>query len=124
MSNAHGGGMPRPEYVSESLIADTTRCLPNRAPRSRRLGRSALSCRRIPAAARTLRLCVAAFLFCGNAACARSTLQSPPASGRVTVGVTSRGPGVEAMTFTVAIEPAGVEGTVKGDVGVFTADHT
>jgi len=42
----------------------------------------------------------------------------------VTVGVTSRGPGVEAMTFTVVIEPAGVEGTVKGDVGVFTADHT
>ena len=40
----------------------------------------------------------------------------------MTVGVTSRGPGVDTMTFTVAIEPAGVEGSVKGDVGVFTAD--
>ena len=45
-------------------------------------------------------------------------------SGRVTVGVTSRGPGVETMTFTVSIEPAGVEGSVRGDVGVFTADDT
>jgi len=28
------------------------------------------------------------------------------------------------MTFTVAIEPAGLKGSVKGDVGVFTADDT
>jgi hypothetical protein len=42
----------------------------------------------------------------------------------VTVGVTGRGPGVEAMTFTVSIEPAGIEGPVKGDIGVFTADNT
>jgi hypothetical protein len=26
------------------------------------------------------------------------------------------------MTFTVSIEPAGLNGSVKGDVGVFTAD--
>jgi hypothetical protein len=51
-------------------------------------------------------------------------LTSPPASGRVTVGVTSRGPGVETMTFTVSIEPAGVEGSVTGDIGIFTADDT
>ena len=28
------------------------------------------------------------------------------------------------MTFTVSIEPAGVDGSVKGDVGVFTASNT
>jgi hypothetical protein len=28
------------------------------------------------------------------------------------------------MTFTVSIEPAGLNGSVKGDVGVFTADDT
>jgi hypothetical protein len=42
----------------------------------------------------------------------------------VTVGVTSRGAGVETMTFTVSIEPAGVNGSVRGDVGVFTASDT
>jgi hypothetical protein len=64
----------------------------------------------------------ASLLVC--AACAKSTVQSVPTSGRVTVGVTSRGPGVEAMTFTVSIEPAGVEGSVKGDIGIFTSDDT
>jgi hypothetical protein len=39
----------------------------------------------------------------------------------VTVGVTSRGPGVERMTFGVAISPGGIDGTVKGDVDIFTA---
>jgi hypothetical protein len=42
----------------------------------------------------------------------------------VTIGVTSRGPGVDTMTFTVSIEPAGVEGSVRGDVGVYTASDT
>ena len=42
----------------------------------------------------------------------------------MTVGVTSRGPGVETMTFKVSIEPAGVDGAVRGDVGVFTAADT
>jgi hypothetical protein len=67
---------------------------------------------------------VSVFLFCAAAACAKGPIQSTPASGTVTVGVTSRGPGVEALTFTVSIEPAGAEGTVKGDIGIFTADHT
>jgi hypothetical protein len=31
---------------------------------------------------------------------------------------------VETLTFTVSIEPAGLKGFVKGDVGVFTADDT
>ena len=64
----------------------------------------------------------ASLFFC--ASCAKSNVKSVPNSGRVTVGVTSRGPGVEAMTFTVSIDPAGVEGSVKGDIGIFTADDT
>ena len=28
------------------------------------------------------------------------------------------------MTFTVSIEPAGINGAVKGDIGVFTANDT
>ena len=68
-------------------------------------------------------LCLsAALVFC--TACAKSNVKSVPTSGRVTVGVTSRGPGVDAMTFTVSIEPAGVEGSVKGDIGIFTSDDT
>ena len=73
------------------------------------------------AATRTACLCLSASLFC-CAGCAKTTVKSVPTSGRVTVGVTSRGPGVAAMTFTVSIEPAGIEGTVKGDIGIFTAD--
>jgi hypothetical protein len=69
-------------------------------------------------------LCVSASLFFWGSACAKVAPQSRPVTGRVTVGVTSRGPGVETMTFTVSIEPAGVEGSVRGDVGVFTADDT
>ena len=54
-------------------------------------------------------------------ACAKTPPQASPATGSVTVGVTSRGPGVQGMTFGVSIEPAGIAGTVKGDVGIFTA---
>jgi hypothetical protein len=71
---------------------------------------------------RGVHLCLAATLFFCATACAKAAPQSLPESGRVTVGVTSRGPGVETMTFAVSIEPAGVRGSVKGDVGVFTAD--
>ena len=74
--------------------------------------------------ATAVRLCVSASLFFGGTACAKVAPQSRPVSGRVTVGVTSRGPGVDTMTFTVSIEPAGVEGSVRGDVGVFTTDDT
>jgi hypothetical protein len=71
---------------------------------------------------RTVWLCVLASLFFYAAACAKGALQSQPVSGRVTVGVTGRGPGVETMTFTVSIEPGGVDGSVRGDIGVFTTD--
>ena len=76
------------------------------------------------AATRTLHLWVSASVFICGAACAKAAVESLPATGRVTVGVTSRGPGVEMMTFTVSIEPAGVDGSVRGDIGVFTADDT
>jgi hypothetical protein len=72
---------------------------------------------------RGMAVCVSAAFFLGAPACARA-VKSQPASGRVTIGVTSRGPGVDALTFTVSIEPAGVDGSIKGDVGVFTADDT
>jgi hypothetical protein len=72
---------------------------------------------------RGIAVCVSAAFFLSAPACARA-VKSQPASGRVTVGVTSRGPGVEAMTFNVSIEPAGVDGSIKGDIGVFTADNT
>ena len=71
----------------------------------------------------SISITLASLFFCA-AACAKTPPQSSPAAGRVTVGVTSRGPGVETMTFTVSIEPAGVDGSVRGDVGVFTAYDT
>ena len=39
----------------------------------------------------------------------------------MTVGVTSRRPGVGKVVFGVSIEPDGIEGAVNGDVGIFTA---
>lgn len=75
------------------------------------------------AATRTVRLCIATSLLLGATACAKRGPQSLPASGRVTVGVTSRGPGVDTMTFTVSIEPAGLDGAVTAAVGVFTAEN-
>jgi hypothetical protein len=69
-------------------------------------------------------LSICASLAVCAAGCATNNVKSVPTSGRVTVGVTSRGPGVERMTFTVSIEPAGVEGPVKGDIGIFTSDDT
>src|SRR4051812_34417838 len=71
--------------------------------------------------ARLPRRCLSACLLIGAGACAKTPPQALPAMGTVTVGVTSRGPGVSAMVFHVSIEPGGFDGTVKGDVGVFTA---
>lgn len=75
-------------------------------------------------ATRAIRLCIAMLVFAGAAACATHATQTQPASGRVTVGVTSRGPGVASMTFTVSIEPAGVNASIKADAGVYTANDT
>ena len=73
---------------------------------------------------RTVRLGIAALVIAAAAACAKHAPQTQPASGRVTVGVTSRGPGVASMTFTVSIEPAGVNAPIKADAGVYTANDT
>jgi hypothetical protein len=67
---------------------------------------------------------MAVLVIAGATACAKRTPQKQPASGRVTVGVTSRGPGVASMTFTVSIEPAGVNAPIKADAGVYTANDT
>lgn len=75
-------------------------------------------------ATRTIRLCIALSVVTGTAACATHAPQTQPASGRVTVGVTSSGPGVASMTFTVSIEPAGVNAPIKADAGVYTANDT
>ena len=74
-----------------------------------------------PSTASPARLWLAAVLAVCAGGCAKTPPQSPPATGSVTVGVTSRGPGVERMTFGVAIGSGGIEGIVKGDVGIFTA---
>ena len=67
---------------------------------------------------------MAVLLLAGAAACAKSAPQTQPSSGRVTVGVTSSGPGVASMTFTLSIEPAGVNASIKADAGVYTANDT
>lgn len=74
-----------------------------------------------PSTAGYTRLWLTTILVVWVGACAKTPPQSPPATGSVTVGVTSRGPGVERMSFGVAIGTAGIEGVVKGDVGIFTA---
>ena len=76
---------------------------------------------RKPSAGACVRLSLSAALFVGAGACAKTPPPSLPATGTVTVGITSRGPGVETMAFGVSIEPAGINGSVKGDVGIFTA---
>jgi hypothetical protein len=53
-------------------------------------------------------------------ACAAARRPQGPDTGTVTVGVTTSGSDVSAMTFRVTVEPAGVSGTVKADAGVFT----
>jgi len=78
----------------------------------------------MPFAGRNLRLCIASLVIAGTAACAKLAPQTQPASGRVTVGVTSSGPGVASMSFTVSIEPAGVNAPIKADAGVYTANDT
>lgn len=63
-------------------------------------------------------LTVAAF---GSPACAQRVPPATPGTGRVTIGVTTTGPGAESLRFGVSLEPAGLTATVKADAGVFTA---
>ena len=53
-------------------------------------------------------------------ACAAARRPQRPDTGTVTVGVTTRGSDVSAITFRVTVEPAGISGSVKADAGVFT----
>src|SRR4051812_671250 len=110
---APGGSSTLPHVRGETLEADTHRrflrgCMFGPGGKSRRHG---------PAP----RLSLSAALLVVAGACAKTPPQSSPATGSVTVGVTSRGPGVENLTFGVSIEPGGINGADKGDVGIFTA---
>jgi len=55
--------------------------------------------------------------------CATAARQEGPDRGTVTVGVTASGPDVAAMTFRVTVDPAGLSGSVRADVGVFTKSN-
>jgi hypothetical protein len=57
------------------------------------------------------------------AGCATAAHQERSDRGTVTVGVTASGPGVAAMTFRVTVDPAGLSGSVRADVGVFTKSN-
>src|SRR4029453_9744599 len=70
--------------------------------------------------------CVAVSLTLGavslwNVGCATGANQQRPVRGRVAIGVRTTGDIASSLTFRVLIEPAGVTGTVKADVGVFTS---
>lgn len=65
-------------------------------------------------------IAVASLTLLVSNGCATSTPQPSAPRGTVTVGVTTTGGAAKTMTFKVTIEPAGVEGTVKADAGVFT----
>jgi hypothetical protein len=72
---------------------------------------------------RLLPLCLTACLLLCTA-CAKRAPQTPPGSGRVTIGVTTTGPGADSMRFRLAIEPAGITSPVNARAGVFTTSST
>jgi hypothetical protein len=57
-----------------------------------------------------------------TSACGTGVRQQQPDRETLTVGVTTSGDGVSTMTFRVAIDPAGISGTVSADAGVFTSN--
>jgi hypothetical protein len=59
-------------------------------------------------------------LLVSVSACATGMRQHRPDTGTVTVGVTTSGNGVSAMTFRVTVEPAGISAPVRADAGVLT----
>ena len=75
--------------------------------------------------------CTSAYLRLGlgvcvlmHTACAKQPPQAPPGGGRLTVGVTTTGPDVDALTFRISLEPAGIGGPVQARAGVFTRTNT
>jgi hypothetical protein len=57
------------------------------------------------------------------AGCATGAPRTAPGAGKVTVGVTTRGPNVQRLAFNVDIEPADASGSVDADAGIFTAPN-
>jgi hypothetical protein len=66
--------------------------------------------------------CVSLLLLSASA-CATGLRQQRTDTGTVTVGVTTSGSGVSALTFRVTVEPAGISETVKADTGVLTRSN-
>jgi hypothetical protein len=74
------------------------------------------------APARTLLTAVITMAMAWSGACATGVQRQRPATGGLTVGVTTTGGAASSMTFRVTIEPAGIGRQVKADAGVFTSD--
>jgi hypothetical protein len=78
--------------------------------------------RSMRAPARSLLTAVIAMAMVWSGACATGAQRQQPATGGLTVGVTTTGGAASSMTFRVTIEPAGIGRPVKADAGVFTSD--
>lgn len=55
--------------------------------------------------------------------CAAGMSRTQPGMTRVTVGVTTTGPGADNLTFGVVIDPERVSGPVKSHAGIFTTGN-
>jgi hypothetical protein len=62
-------------------------------------------------------LVVIALLTAGNG-CAHKPAHAGGQTGRLTVGVTTRGPAIAGLSFEVAIEPAAIQRRIRADAGV------
>ena len=56
-----------------------------------------------------------------SSACANRSANTGPETGTVTVGVSTQGSAIQGLMFGVDITPAGANGRIKADAGVFTA---
>jgi hypothetical protein len=74
------------------------------------------------APARSLLTAVIMMAMIWSGACATGAQRQRPATGGLTVGVTTTGGAVSSMTFRVTIEPANLSRPVKADAGVITSD--
>ena len=54
--------------------------------------------------------------------CATAGRQQRPRSGRLTVGVTASGASASNVMVKIVVEPAGIDGSVKADAGVFSSN--
>lgn len=67
-------------------------------------------------------ICAAVALGCvlAASACSARAPRAETTEGRLTVGVSTTGPGVESLRFKVVVEPAGLESAIDADAGVYT----